>query len=77
VTLTTGDPRDETSSINQQGPGQPGLLKISFYFNGLMADRGNGRGAAAATFSARRQDLPYLAVPKPVRLIASREYGLY
>jgi hypothetical protein len=55
----------------------PKYLKILLYFNILWEGWASGGGLAAAAFSARRQDLPSIAGPKPVRLIASREYGLY
>jgi hypothetical protein len=55
----------------------PDRSKILFYFNILRWWRAAGDGLVAGPFSARRQDLPSIAMPKPVRLIASREYGLY
>jgi len=55
----------------------PTKLKILFNFNMLMRSPAGGEGLVATPFSARRQDLPSIAGPKPVRLIASREYGLY
>jgi len=55
----------------------PIFRKLSRYFNMLLKDEGNQGGVATAPFSARRQDLPSSGVAKLVRLIASREYGLY
>jgi hypothetical protein len=45
-------------TTSQQGPGHPGFQKILFSFNGLIVARVGYGDAAAAPFSARRQDLP-------------------
>jgi hypothetical protein len=55
----------------------PTPSKSLLYFSILRRRWVADRGFAAAPFSARRQDLPSIAGPNPVRLIASREYGLY
>jgi hypothetical protein len=63
-------------AYSQQGPGHPGLYKISIFFK-YLRDRKADQGAAPATaFSARRQDLPF-AARKAVGAIASRECRLY
>jgi hypothetical protein len=55
----------------------PTLSKILLFFSNLRTRRAVDQGFAVVPFSARRQDLPSIGGPNPVRLIASREYGLY
>ena len=87
VTLTTCDPRNEPRLYLEQGPGHAPSKKLLFYFNYLRRQWEVAAGPGVVPFSARRQDLPSLALPRPLgckpfrrqifRLIASREYGLY
>jgi hypothetical protein len=60
VTLYTGGLARMNWTLDQQGPGHPAIQKISNNFNNLNAHPLNYGVPAVATFSARRQDLPFV-----------------